>query len=499
MSLSLYSVDGDTNSILLVLFIYIIYIYNISNIYIYIYLYIYIYIYIKFIYRVLYNVEDVIQNLKNLLTSIKYKGIAEIFTLREERAELISNLTAQKYEKAIEMYYQIYQHEEILGLREEKSELISNLTAEILELREEKSELISNLTAEILGLREEKEQLVDIIKKNEEEYEYLRDEYIVCKNTLSGMTEYEIIFWSVNEYGILGWIEQGGSYVPSLLRINSGYRHYKGEYNPDGYYVVGSTSGHPIVYNMKTAQVHKVYSGNVNNVYDCAWQNTTHFVCCDSDEDALFYEMSTTNSLSKWSPGGDDKKAIIVLISGDVVVGDKDSDLDIKTATNSYSSNTANEDDVYGLVEVRPNMVISAEDDQLYLHNFTTPTDIRRTKLENDASDRYRSIAKLNATGEFAFGAKKDSKPYIEIKRLNTDNSTTPIKTYRFAASSYGYVYTLYELSNGFLLIGGDFDKICTWRYKDTPAVNPVCYNRGINSKVVGFIPGSGFKYYLEN
>ena len=118
----------------------------------------------------------------------------------------------------------------------------------------------------------------------------------------------------------------------------------------------------------------------------------------------------------------------------------------------------------------------------------------------DDASDRYRSIVKLNATGEFAFGAKKDSKPYIEIKRLNTNNnSTTTIKTYRFAASSYGYVYTLYELSNGFLLIGDDFDKICTLRYKDTPAVNPVCFNLEINSNVVGFIPGSGFKYYLGN
>ena len=364
----------------------------------------------KVTYRGLYNVEDLIQNLKNLLTSIKYKRIAEIFTLEEEKSELIRSLKVQKYERSIEMYYQIYQREEILELREKI------------------------------------EHLVDIIKKNKEEHipkfnsiKYLRDEYISCENSniqgadrtealinelyikteqianlqterrkieiyknnlremagsdqflhqlkinkivQMGITEYEIIFWSVHEYGILGWIEQGGSYTPSLLSISSGYKHYKGEYNPDGYYVVGSTSGRPIVYNMKTAQLHKVYSGNYNNVYDCAWQNTTHFVCCDGSEDALFYEMSTTNSLSKWSPGGDDKKAIIVLISGAVVVGDKDSDLDIKITTNSYSSNTANEDDVYGLAEVRPNMVISAEDDQLYLHNFTTPTDIRRTKL----------------------------------------------------------------------------------------------------------------------
>ena len=482
----------------------------------------------KVTYRGLYNVEDLIQNLKNLLTSIKYKRIAEIFTLEEEKSELIRSLKVQKYERSIEMYYQLYQHEEILELREK------------------------------IG------HLVDIIKKNKEEHipnfnsiKYLRDEYIACKNSniqgadptdalinelyikteqianlqterrkieiyknnlremagsdqflhqlkinkivQMGMTEYEIIFWSVHEYGILGWIEQGGSYSPSLLSISSGYRHYKGEYNSDGYYVVGSTSGHPIVYNMKTAQVQKVYSGNGNSVYDCAWQNTTHFVCCDSDEDALFYEMSTTNSLSKWSPGGDNKKAIIVLISGAVVVGDKDSDLDIKITTNSYSSNTANEDDVYGLAEVRPNLVISAEDDQLYLHNFTTPTDIKRTKLENDTDNRYRSIAKLNATGEFVFGASKSSRPYIEIKRLNTNNSTTEIKTKTVTTSTYGTVYTLYELSNGFLLIGGSFDKICTWKYKDTPAVDPVCFNREINSNVVGFIPGSGFKYYLGN
>ena len=483
----------------------------------------------KVTYRGSYNVEDLIQNLKNLLTSIKYKRISEIFALEEEKSELIRSLKMQKYERSIEMYYQIYQHEEILELQEK------------------------------IG------HLVDIIKKNKEEHipnfnsiKYLRDEYIACKNSniqgadptdalinelyikteqianlqterrkieiyknnlremagsdqflhqlkinkivQMGMTEYEIIFWSVHEYGILGWIEQGGSYSPSLLSISSGYRHYKGEYNSDGYYVVGSTSGHPIVYNMKTAQVQKVYSGNYNTVYDCAWQNTTHFVCCDSNDRVSFYELNTTGNKSRWNPGGGgDKLSILVLENGNIVVGDTVSDLRIKHSGGSSTSSTPSSgDDVYGIAEVRPNMVISSEDDQLYLHNFSNPSSPQNLELEDDANDRYRSIAKLNATGEFVFGASKSGKPYIEIKRLNTNNSISSIKTKTVTTSS-GIVYTLYELSNGFLLIGGTFSKICTWRYKDTPAVNPVCFNRGINSNVVGFIPGSGFKYYLGN
>ena len=483
----------------------------------------------KVTYRGLYNVEDLIQNLKDLLISIKYKGISEIFTLEEEKSELIKSLKVQKYERSIEMYYQIYQREEILELREKI------------------------------------EHLVDIIKKNKEEHipkfnsiKYLRDEYISCENSniqgadrtealinelyikteqianlqterrkieiyknnlremagsdqflhqlkinkivQMGITEYEIIFWSVHEYGILGWIEQGGSYTPSLLSISSGYKHYKGEYNPDGYYVVGSTSGRPIVYNMKTAQLHKVYSGNYNNVYDCAWQNTTHFVCCDSNDRLSFYEINTTGNKSRWNPGGGgDKLSILVLENGNIVVGETTSDLRIKhSGGSSISFTSSSGDDVYGIAEVRPNMVISAEDDQLTLHNFSNPSSPQNLELEDDANDRYRSIAKLNATGEFVFGASKSSKPYIEIKRLNTNNSTTEIKT-KTVSTSTGIVYTLYELSNGFLLIGGSFDDICTWRYKDTPAVNPVCFNRGINSKVVGFIPGSGFKYYQRN
>ena len=481
----------------------------------------------KVTYRGLYNVEDLIQNLKNLLTSIKYKRISEIFALEEEKSELIRSLKVQKYERSIEMYYQIYQHEEILELREKighlvdiikknKEEHIPNFNA-IKYLRDEyiacknsniqgadpTEALINELyikTEQIANLQTERRK-IEIYKNNLREMagsDQFLHQLKINKIVQMGITEYEIIFWSVHEYGILGWIEQGGSYTPSLLSISSGYKHYKGEYNPDGYYVVGSTSGHPIVYNMKTIKLHKEYSGNYNNVYDCAWQNTTHFVCCDQNDRVSFYEINTTANLSRWTPGGDDKKAIIVLISGDIVVGDKDSDLDIKTTTNSYSSNTANEDDVYGLAEVRPNMVISAEDDQLYLHNFTTPSNPQRTMLENDSNNKYRSIAKLNATGEFVFGASKSNQPYIEIKRLNTNNSTTEIKT-KTVTTSIGIVFTLYELSNGFLLIGGSFDKICTWKYKDTPAVNPVCFDRGINSNVVGFIPGSGFKYYQRN
>ena len=469
----------------------------------------------KVTYSAIFNGENILPNLKNLLNSIKWEKLSEISTLKAEKSELISNLKLQKYEKFIQIDYQIHQYENIASLREKIVEIIRSNKIE--DMTNKKS--IKYLRDVYLAYRK-RDALINEIYIKTDEISILQseeNELQIYKNNLRGFagnnkfleelkmnkmgimrpTEYIIKFWSVHEYGgMLGWVEDGGSYAPSPIIINYGYRHYKGESNSDGYYVVGSTSGSPLVYNMNTGKLHQRYKGNKDDVFDCKWQDLTHFACSDDDAKVHFYEINTQNSIDSWDPEGNDSdlKAILVLENGNIVVGDKDSELYIKYGGSNNTMATDGSDDVQGLAEIKTNLVLSAEDDQLYLINFSNPSSPNKLELFHE-SNRFRSILKLTNTGEFAIGGKASSKPKIKIILLNNDNSTTELKS-KTVSTAEGSIYTLLEPTDGLLFIGGSFEEICTWSYKAIPSQNPLCFDRKLDSKVVGFIPSHGAKYY---
>ena len=319
----------------------------------------------------------------------------------------------------------------------------------------------------------------------------------------------ELSFIAVHNYGIQGYFRgSDGNYKPIFLEMNRCIRHFIGDYNPTkGYYVSGGQKT-ALMYNTSTFE-YTEYTGNLGRVRACAWQSSTEFVCVDDGNDRSpknnqvhYFTLGNTASTGYWQPDSatSSARALLVLQSGNVIFGDKNSKSFYRYSGGEHEINTAGSNDIRQYAEVITNLVISVENSQYYVLDYRTTTPSNPppspTILDNAADDRYYGVIALKTgNGMYAVVGSRLTNAFVTINQLKNDKTKSHYKTQTLLTNCY--FQAVQELAQGTLVMGGSCNQICLWEF-DNPitAANPICFHRQIEYVINAFIPPTSQKYY---
>ena len=137
------------------------------------------------------------------------------------------------------------------------------------------------------------------------------------------------------------------------------------------------------------------------------------------------------------------------------------------------------------LKEVRTNIILNAQNDVLYLHDISDPSNtiVRKIFENSETSHKYTHIEVLQSgEGNVAIGGMDSAttKANLQLFHLEDDNSTlTPIPDKYWTEDLLNwYVFAIYEIHTGLLQFAFDqHSYICTWEYAVVPHKDPTCFD----------------------
>ena len=402
----------------------------------------------------------------------------------------------------------------------------------------EKDKLRNELMLAYEDIDRQKWEREDLIKHKymKEENEYLtysnirlRDGVLMkSERELTAITKYynctsapeptvpDIAFYTVHENQIMTWVDDGSGGFTSNISFGSA-KNYFGDYNTDGYYVVGSETGKPRVYDIaaRTFQEYTSVTDKKNRV--CAWyHDKVTFVCGDDGSKVYTYTMGTnTPTQPAWNVV-QHTRSLIVLANENVVQGGKDKiNLRIiKPDGNIYvTPEAATDAEALGLAEVDTNLVVSIhkDNDAIYLYDLADLNSIPSVIWFNFSKTELRGIAALDGTPkQFAIVGQRETSvsrfrhlqggrmlggggapkkwPFIDIFQVQSRTLITlAIKKSTVVNDDTCKFEVVKEIKPGFLLVGGNCAQFCYWEYKVAP--DPTCIAKGPGDKITGFFP----------
>ncbi len=145
---------------------------------------------------------------------------------------------------------------------------------------------------------------------------------------------------------------------------------------------------------------------------------------------------------------------------------------------------------MYQMIELRPNIIVTAESSYVYSHDINNPHNTMIHKLFDYSNTKniYLTIAGLESNeGDFAIGGYTNTTSpysgYVELFHLEEDNSTLhPIPNKQsIIDEDYCAIRIIREIQTGVIIFGGDYncENICTWEYAVVPHTDPHCFGLG--------------------
>ena len=145
---------------------------------------------------------------------------------------------------------------------------------------------------------------------------------------------------------------------------------------------------------------------------------------------------------------------------------------------------------VFQIAEVRPNILITADDNKASLHDIRDIQNIPPSLKLPDIGNRYRTVIALESNpGDFAIGVNSSSTssnfPYgfVYIQHLGDDNQT--LTTINYAKRRLIYINFIKEIKRGTIIFDGSiFNLICLWNYAAILSQDPLCWNKQTTSDI---------------
>ena len=279
----------------------------------------------------------------------------------------------------------------------------------------------------------------------------------------------------------------------------NGY-HRRGGMNEEGIYVAaGYVSNNVKIYDMKYYNYpdHKIKLLNTfshsHYVFECFFKNSVCAMCCDYDGYIKEYDLSNPHSIP--TPTIFNKTTDLTGLRSIMETKDKkyiiagsyqklyilDAEYGTLTYTYYYSANGGYY--AYQIAEVRPNILVTADEYTASLHDIGDIENIPTSIKLPDIGDYMSVIALESNPGDFAIGGGTSSTPslgFVYIHHLDEDNKT--ITTLKYVDNIQGSdcdISVIKELKRGTIIIGGDIQctKMCLWNYAAIPSQDPLCWD----------------------
>ena len=287
---------------------------------------------------------------------------------------------------------------------------------------------------------------------------------------------------------------ESGSFVNTFETSST-----RGEMNSAGIYVLPGRFNNIGFYNLSSfktvfnIQTQSVPSPGGWGVISCGFLDENTVVCATYNTSGEIYTYDLTNNylqnkIVDDNPSGNGFQAILVTKEKQIVTAYKGC-IYIYNWTGSYLgySNSSSGYNMYGMKEIRENIIITAEWYYIYSHNINNPENTIQHKLLNLYSTGilYYTIEVLEwNTGNIAIGgvAISTGSSYVELFHLDEDNENLQsISNKRWVGQDRCDIRIIREIQTGVIIFGGrrDCAVICTWEYAVAPYKDPVCFPLG--------------------
>ena len=308
-------------------------------------------------------------------------------------------------------------------------------------------------------------------------------------------------FFSISEYGGLTlWKAENPGLQSSIYKpirsYYSAHRHMRGVLHPSGLYIVSGLSDNQVYfYDLKGDMTSYVKMQLTNQVLECFLKNTTTAICCDKSgyltEFDLNASMHLTYPASTLVYNSSDTECFhscTQLSNGYIVAGGKDTYIYDSSGNYLGNSPTVLNDKIMQIAEIRPNIIITTENQKAIIHDISTPAACINSTLLPDIGDYFSVISLSSNVGDFAIGGKR----FIKILHLESDN-TTIISLREKLDLPHNIncaIYAIKEIKSGIILFGGKgtvCTEMCIWYYEIT--AQPVCWPDNSAFSIYDFIP----------
>ena len=274
--------------------------------------------------------------------------------------------------------------------------------------------------------------------------------------------------------------------------------HSRGEMDSNGIYISSGHGKHcTYVYDMKyymksNQKIERIYQfPHTDMMYECFFLSTNKAVCCAKDGFLKSYELSsmTESVLNKTELpflGSCLFTADRHIVAGsyqEILIMDEEGNL---LQTHTFEGNTVRQ-----IGEIRPNILITADQHSYSVHNITEVSAPLSFKQPVDNADYMAVIPLLSNLGDFALGGRETTSwlGQVLIKHIAEDLSISTLKYKQNIPGQYCYIEVIKELYKGTIVFGGDMgcEEICLWHYIDD--LQPLCWADQTNNNVIDFLP----------
>ena len=300
-----------------------------------------------------------------------------------------------------------------------------------------------------------------------------------------------------------------GKYSPTkMIEFDKSGRHRRGEMNEDGIYLAPGYYHHNVkIYDMKyynypdkKIQLLGIFPHS-DNVHECFFKNSVTALCCDFigyikeynvtnpqsiPEVTIFNKTTAMTQLSSCMQTGDKK---YIIAGGDSILYI----LDVKDGTLKYTQKyTANGGGlVVQIAEVRPNILITANEGTASLHDIRDPQNMPFPRKLLDIGFHLPVIPLKSNPGDFAIGGKssKTNLGFIYIQHLEEDLTITTLKYVENIQGAGLIICTIKEMKRGTILFAGGYNTstrkmMCLWNYSAVPNQDPLCWDDQTSTQI---------------
>ena len=293
--------------------------------------------------------------------------------------------------------------------------------------------------------------------------------FINCSMTYAAITKSDGIIPINNQFVNIGNI---------YFHANN-YHFLKGSINSYGYYAV--SDGY--LYNLhEPGKTPLRLNANHGTMLGYTYISDYEVLCCDYSGYIYKYVFDTkfttyTSNLFVNSSSVNNFISIIKSMSGYIIVYGRDNNstgiVNVYDLTGNLlkSMYTITTDYIYlSLLEIQPDVIISGGKEEYSIHNITNISS--PTSKNFSTSLNIRSMITLKGGGNkhyIALGGYISENYYgiVQIYQLHEDLSVELFKEIRGLGSYTCYITALYEIEEGRIFIGGDYDCniLCIWEY----------------------------------
>ena len=275
--------------------------------------------------------------------------------------------------------------------------------------------------------------------------------------------------------------------------------HLRGEMNGEGIYITRGNNQKIYIYDINMAQredreisLIQTFSAP-NSVQECFFEKDENTALCCLASGAYVKFNIQNFSLSTVMTGTGQAKFSTCMQTSEssyILLGSLNEMFIFSNGSNKKTYKYDGGYYVHQIAEIRPNILISADDYTSFIHDLTNLTTIP-TPITLSSTDTYFAVINLKSKeGDFALGGKRrrNSKGYLDIMHLDGDNqSIKEIKSKNMIPGWGCNINTIREISQGVIVFGGNryCEHICYWIYETEN--DPLCWDDRAASSISDF------------